>query len=262
MNWTEIENEKLRKLFPLYTNKQLAKIFNRTEVAIKSRGIKFKLKKTYAFDPRQIMVDEASFIKDFPIMLNKAIGKKYNISKSTIIKTARRLKLQKTEKHMQSSCRYQPGHKPWNTGTKGICKANSGSFQSGNKPANTKSNLEITTRHDTSGNNYKWIRIQENEWEMLHIYNWIQEYGEIPEGKIVVFKNGNSMDCEINNLEAISREDHIKRNSGSLNLPDTMVAFYLFPRNPKLRNEVMKFPHLLDAKRASIMLNRTINEEV
>lgn len=90
-------------------------------------------------------------------------------------------------------------------------------FKKGQKPHNTKYDGCITIHNDKlrSGQTipYQWIRLSERNWKMLHVYNWEQKHGKVPEGKIVVFKNKNSMNCEVENLELITREENMRRNT-------------------------------------------------
>lgn len=90
-------------------------------------------------------------------------------------------------------------------------------FKKGNKPHNTKYDGCITVHYDKlrSGQTipYKWIRLSERNWKMLHVFNWEKKYGKVPKGKIVVFKNKNSENCDVENLELITREENMRRNT-------------------------------------------------
>jgi hypothetical protein len=51
------------------------------------------------------------------------------------------------------------------------------------------------------------------EWKMLHVYMWEAVNGPVPDGHIVVFKDKNPLNCLIENLEMVTREEHMIRNS-------------------------------------------------
>ena len=53
----------------------------------------------------------------------------------------------------------------------------------------------------------------ETGWVPLHHYNWILEHGIIPEGEVIIFKDGDYKNCDINNLELITQVAHMKNNS-------------------------------------------------
>lgn len=50
-------------------------------------------------------------------------------------------------------------------------------------------------------------------WEMVHRLNWVAVHGQIPDGHVVVFRNGNRMEVEVENLELISRQQLAARNT-------------------------------------------------
>ena len=59
---------------------------------------------------------------------------------------------------------------------------------------------------------YKWIRLSKSKWIELHRYNWEKKYGKAPKGYCIWFKDGNSLNPIISNLELITRAENIKRN--------------------------------------------------
>jgi hypothetical protein len=89
-------------------------------------------------------------------------------------------------------------------------------FKKSQKCHNELSDGVITTRHNHKERKsppYKWIRLAKGKWEMLHVHNWKKIHGEVPAGHIIVFKDGNSMNCEPDNLEKITLEENMKRNT-------------------------------------------------
>lgn len=88
-------------------------------------------------------------------------------------------------------------------------------FQKGNKPHNTaKNNGAISIRPDTkSGIAYKYIRVSLGVWELYHRVVWEQNNGEIPENHVIAFKDGDSMNCNIKNLELLTMRENMLRNS-------------------------------------------------
>jgi len=116
------------------------------------------------------------------------------------------------------STQYPKGHVPANKGKKISAelrkKLKHTFFQKGHKPANTKFNGYISLRKDKrSGITYKVIRVSEGNFKGLHIYNWEKENGPVPEGFIVAFKTTDTMNCDKENLELITRAESMKRNS-------------------------------------------------
>lgn len=115
----------------------------------------------------------------------------------------------------------KPGNIPFNKGKKqteymsaeAIEKSKRTRFKKGQLPHNTKHNGAIVTRKDNNGIYYQYIRIKKGVWELLHRHVWQCENGPIPNNKIVVFKDGNQNNVELNNLELISKNENMLRNS-------------------------------------------------
>ena len=86
-------------------------------------------------------------------------------------------------------------------------------FKPGNKPHNTKPIGTINVRKDKNGNPYQYIKISDGNWMLLNRHIWEQHNGKIPEGFRIHHKDGNVMNCVIENLEILSPEQAMKRNT-------------------------------------------------
>lgn len=95
--------------------------------------------------------------------------------------------------------RFKKGHVPWIAGKKGLivhenCKK--GWFKKGNKPP---SHLPVGSESVKEGRVF--IKIAEpNVWVEKHRYIWEQAYGKIPDGYVIRFKDGNKLNCRLDNL--------------------------------------------------------------
>jgi hypothetical protein len=113
---------------------------------------------------------------------------------------------------------FEKGFIPWNSGTKGmgICKRNSGTFKKGNTPGNIKP----MGYERISADGYIEKKIRERNpytgaptrFKMKQVLVWEKKYGPIPKNKIIVFLDGDQLNCRINNLELISRAEHVRLN--------------------------------------------------
>lgn len=87
-------------------------------------------------------------------------------------------------------------------------------FKKGNKPHNTRSVGEIVKRKETNSDiYYNYIKIADNHFELLQRYNWENVNGKIPNGHVIAFKDGNTDNCSINNLECICKAELMFRNT-------------------------------------------------
>lgn len=86
-------------------------------------------------------------------------------------------------------------------------------FKPGSNPSNTKHDGAICIRGDKIGNRYQFIRLSEANWIPLHRHNWIQLHGPIPKGLKLIFKDGDTLNCSIHNLELVTAGELMRRNS-------------------------------------------------
>lgn len=138
---------------------------------------------------------------------------------------------------------FPKGHKPWNTGTKGLTSANSTSFKKGQKPVNTTVVGDIRVRHRYNRNTppVVWIKVAEpNKWEQLKRHNYTKHIGPIPSGMCVTHKDGNTLNCEADNLVLITRKQNMMRNHNREKASASMKEHWrikkLYSKN-KLTNE-------------------------
>lgn len=86
-------------------------------------------------------------------------------------------------------------------------------FKKGNIPHNAKeSDLTISIRADNRGISYKFIRVGLGKWVPLARYNWEQANGKIS-GMKIIHKDGDTLNCELSNLECLTPGELMKRNS-------------------------------------------------
>lgn len=82
---------------------------------------------------------------------------------------------------------------------------------------------------------YVWV-ITEHGRKQKHRWVWEQANGPITEGYCVKFKDGNRMNCSLDNLYLVSRADHARETRAAL--------------SPEQKKEIMRKVH--DGRRASI----------
>jgi hypothetical protein len=135
---------------------------------------------------------------------------RYNIRKSENFKKTIWPKFDGTE---GLPFRFKKGLIPHNKGKKmnpvvyEKCQATM--FKKGNKPHNIK--YDGYERISVDG--YREVRLRKGKFASLHRLIWEQHNGPIPSGMIVVFKDYNKLNCNIENLMLISRVDNMQRNT-------------------------------------------------
>ncbi len=112
---------------------------------------------------------------------------------------------------------FEKGQKPWNSGTKGVCKPNSGSFQKGAVPGNIKL---LGHERICSKDGYVLVKISERNpytgavtrYRGKHLAVWEAANGPVPEGHVLRFLDGDKLNCALSNLELISKVENLHLN--------------------------------------------------
>lgn len=186
-------------------------------------------------------------IKDeFLLKPVKRLASELNCSGGRIMRFLKKNNLEIPKELIQQrilDSRKKKGDIPFNKGKKqeeymsleAIEKARKTTFKKGHQPHNTKKNGVIVSRKDKSGRVYKYIRLKKNVWELYHRFIWEQVNGKIPDNYVVVFKDGNSENVKIENLELISMTENMYRNS-KVNYPKEIIPSLVL--NKKLENKL------------------------
>ena len=115
--------------------------------------------------------------------------------------------------------RFEKGNIPPNKGRKGYVApgAEKGWFQKGSTPWDTVPVGTIVTKTD----GYLWKKIDDKpgvwlqNWKQLHLLIWEETRGPVPEGSMVIFKDGDRKNCAPENLALVSlAENAVMNNCG------------------------------------------------
>lgn len=116
--------------------------------------------------------------------------------------------------------RFDKGHVPPNKGKKGICASGCKKtwFPKGNVPQNHKPvGTESIRNNYRRGQKYVYVKVAEpNKWRMKHVVVWEQHNGPVPKGKVIIFADGDTLNCGIDNLRLIDRATHVVMNHTGL----------------------------------------------
>lgn len=114
--------------------------------------------------------------------------------------------------------RFEPGHVPYNAGTKGLKVGSSTSFKAGQMPHNW---VPVGTEVVESKDGYTKVKIAEPKtWKHKHVLLWEQRNGPLPKGKVVIFADRNNQNFAPDNLIAVERRELLYLNIKALIKPD------------------------------------------
>jgi len=176
--WTQIEIDRLTKLYPDNSTKYVAEKLNRSVNSIYSQANFLGLLKSEEY-AEQLKIEAGEMLKE----AGKATRlKKGHVSQNKGKKMSQELR--DKVKHLF----FQPGHLPKNK-----------------KPIGHQ---RITK------DGYIEVKVEEpNRFDLLHRFMWKVWNGPLDEGQIVTFIDGNQKNCNIDNLKCITRETNMINNS-------------------------------------------------
>jgi len=130
-------------------------------------------------------------------------------------------------------------------------------FKKGHQPHNTKKNGDEVKRR-SKGKEYWMIKVPgRTKIVYKHRYLWELHHGSIPKGFNVQFKDGNTLNCVIENLYLIDRSNQVIENFYK---PEAVAKRFL-----KMNDEEIEFakkyaPGLMEAKAASLKLKMNLKK--
>jgi len=111
---------------------------------------------------------------------------------------------------------FEKGVAPWNSGTKGVMKANKTSFKKGHTP---EAYRPVGSERITPEGYTEIKTADPAKWRHKQRVIWEQHNGDIPEGYKIRFRDGDRANFDINNLFLVSNSENI-----SLTLMDHAAA--------------------------------------
>lgn len=111
--------------------------------------------------------------------------------------------------------RFQKGNEPYNKGKKGACAAGCEKtwFRTGHIPANYRP----VGSERVSADGYIEVKVADpNKWKPKHRIVWESVNGKIPEGYILIFRDNDKTNTDIDNLLPVRRGTHAVLNHTGL----------------------------------------------
>lgn len=164
----------------------------------------------------------------YPFEPTKKIADDLGISEGSVYNRAWAMGIKKDPVYLRSTqfppgyiggkaTQFQKGQAPPNKGQKMskevYQKVAHTMFKKGIVPPNTQPIGTIHQRKDTGGKMYQYIKLSDSNWQLLNRYTWEMHNGPIPKGMIIVYKDGNYLNNDINNLLMITMKENMARNT-------------------------------------------------
>jgi len=163
----------------------------------------------------------AVLVEHYPHRSTKDVAELLNRTVKQCYCKANLMKLHKTSDYLATDFsgrirnsnigkQFPKGNIPWNKGMKGLqIGGEQTQFKKGTIPPNHRP--VGSTRIDEEG--YTSIKIAEpRKWVLLHRHLYELEHGKINRNEVIVFRDKNRSNFDINNLEKISMSENMERN--------------------------------------------------
>lgn len=124
--------------------------------------------------------------------------------------------------------RFKPGHEPWNKGKKGVVTGGEQTrFKKGFRGGRALERYQPIGSERVTKDGYLQRKVNDDlplqrRWRAVHVIVWEEANGPLPHGHVVIFKDGNKRNLELDNLELVSRSELMRRNTIH-NLPKEVV---------------------------------------
>jgi len=247
-SWTDYDIEYLKKHWPYCDKNEIAIHLNKTLSAVKQKANTLKIKRSVNLKHTYTQADDEYIINNYANTRSELMANHIGVSLISIYNRAHNLGLKKSKEFIIAESKrvgvsdaakkhwFKKGQKAHNKGQKMTpelyAKCAPTMFKKGNKPHNTRADGEISIR-----GGYQYIRVEESKWVLLQRYNWEKHYGKIPKGHNIIFKDNNQLNCELSNLELVSNEELMRRNSIQNYSPELVTAMQNLGRlNSKIKH--------------------------
>jgi hypothetical protein len=227
----------------------------------------------YAHEELKILLDW------YPLVGGKAVVQRlkelgYNRSYKSVMARAFKLGMKSPLNKQPNAGCFKKGQTPLNKGQKMSKevyeKCAPTMFKEKHLPHNTKYDGALSVRvHKKCNKAYYNIRLAQSKWIKYHRHLWEQANGPVPAGCIVVFKDGDTLNCVLENLELITKKENVLRNRNrekfkqtTERLSDKQIVgrLTLKENNPALKEALLQQPELIELARAKMHLSRTIKK--
>lgn len=236
MRWTSAEDAVIRDLYGKVPVKQIAEQLGRSYGSLVERANRIGYRTRAHYTPAEIALIRAEYPNTPTKVLAEKLGKPWRaveqwaqnngICKSDEYRTA--LWSKQAERLMATGqeTRFEKGLTPWNKGisTPMPEAAKPHQFKPGQKPWKT---MPVGAERVTYAGHVE-VKLRDGGsraemWRKKAFVLWEAAHGPIPEGHIVVVRNGDQRDIRLDNLELITRHELRVRTHYTTKYPASLV---------------------------------------
>ncbi len=274
IRWTDTDKAIIQAEFAMTPNAEIAQRFGCSVGAIKNLAMQLGLRKSEAYlfrdkiqangkTRRNWTEAEREIIRtEFSDMTSDTLAAKLNRTVASVNQQAALMGVKKSAAHLSSDLggrfskcqvlgyehRFKKGQPAINKGKKqpdymtpeAIERTKKTRFQKG---SDNGKQLPIGTITILNGKNgkVKVIILGNGKRAYLNRHTWAQANGEIPKGMIIVHKDKDPMNCDLENLEMISKAENMRRNS-MINMPPELkeTAYMLITLKSTITRQTKK----------------------
>jgi hypothetical protein len=239
--WTRKEHSLLRRTYRQKSYSELEQMFGRSRCAIKSRAGVLGLKRG---NHKHWTPEEDALLRQlYPDTSGKKIAQRIGLTVTRVYQRAARLGLAKSDEYIARlnadlgrqlningyAHRFPSGHVPANKGLRrpGYAPGRMAEtqFKKGQRAGAAEAKwLPVgTVKLNPDGYLRRKIADEPEEiagkggrstnWEFVHRRVWEDAHGPIPEGYRIWWKDGDHLNCSLDNLELLSGHDHMMRTT-------------------------------------------------
>jgi hypothetical protein len=119
-----------------------------------------------------------------------------------------------------TATRFKPGQTPWNKGSHYVAGGRSAEtrFKSGHRGGRAVQVYQPIGAERISKDGYLQRKVNDDlpfqrRWRFVHVLLWERHHGPVPKGHAIVFRDGDKRNLVIENLDCVSRQELMRRNT-------------------------------------------------
>jgi hypothetical protein len=240
--WTDADHAFLRRNYGSMSCAELAAELGRTPTSVKSRIAILKLRKRRRFTPAEIDLIRRLYPEGDTNELARTLGR----SVSSIYTVISRLGLKKSEawraeelqrqggrlRKQGKATRFPKGHVPANKGKRrpgyAVGRMAETQFKKGHRTGRSAELYQPIGTERVTRDGYRQRKVNDDlpfqaRWKLVQRIVWEEHHGPIPEGMVIAFRDGDKLNCAIENLDLITLAELMARNTFH-NYPEPLKA--------------------------------------